>query len=1067
MYGAKKNSVLIVDDETANIIALTHILQSEYTIYVAKSGTAAIAAAKKHLPDVILLDVLMPEMDGYAVIAALKSAAKTRNIPVIFITGLSDADAEEKGLALGAADYMAKPFSSARVKLRVLNQIKLLEQLRSNEYDIMKYKLANDALKIALWDMDIVGGDPDNPGSRITWTPEFRQMLGFSGESDFPNVLRSWSDRLHPEDREDTLNAFAAHLNDYSGQTPYNLECRLMMKTGEYRIFHALGSASRDNAGVPARVAGTLMDITEKKRTEYKAKQRAEAEMLNQAKSSFLANMSHEIRTPMNAIWGITEILMQSDSLPEELSEGLSRIHASCGLLLGIINDILDFSKIEAGKMDIMPASYDAAGLINDSAQLNMMRLGDKALKFEIHVDEGIPAKLIGDELRIKQILNNLLSNAFKYTDTGKVTLSASSEPDGKEGVTLILSVRDTGLGMTKEQIDRLFEEYSRFNEDNGRTIEGTGLGMAITYRLLDLMGGQIIVESEYGEGSVFTVRLPQGVADTETLGKDLADRLQQFRGLDNMEPKKNAQIVREPMPYGSVLVVDDVETNLYVATGLMKPYGLKIETVSSGAAAIGRVKAGNVYDVVFMDHMMPHMDGIEAVRQIRGLGYDRPVVALTANAVAGQADVFLQNGFDAFVSKPIDVRKLDAVLNKLVRDRHPADVVENARRQAAKAAGNGAAQRQLGSLLKESFIRDARKAVAALENAAVGDEEGLRVFTLAVHGIKGALTNIGEPGLSRLAAKLEKAGRENDTAQITALTSVFLSGLRALLEKIEPKQTEDSTDKDPEYLRDRLLSVRDLCAEYNRKGALDVLEEIKHCSKKTRAVLDEIMSLVLQSEFAEAGIAAEAYAGGLPSEEDGTGAALPAGMEIDGLDMEKGLEKFNSDLETYLKILRSYAVSVRLLLGPAENTGEDALDEYRIAVHSIKGTSLDIYANPVGNRAALLEQAAKAGDLGYIRDNNPSFLEAARKLLCDIEDMLSARKTDIQKPSKDCPDTETLARLLIACRDYDIGGADGAMTVIDSYAYDADDGLVDWLRENVDMMNFSEIVERLEKSIQ
>ena len=1188
MVNERKNSVLIVDDENSNIMALTHILSPEYTVYAAKSGQSALAAAQKHMPDVILLDVIMPEMDGYAVISKLKNITETKNIPVIFITGLSDADDEEKGLALGAADYIPKPFSPALVKLRVLNQIKLIEQFHSNEYDIMKYKLSNDALNIALWDMDVISGDPVNPGNRFTWSQEFRHMLGFSGKEDFPDVFHSWSGRLHPGDREKVLSAFEAHLNDQTGKTPYDIECRLKMKNGEYRCFRALGATRRDNTGAPIRAAGALMDITEQKRMEREiaqamekikadahwymsildaiplpvsvtdadmnwtfvnkavedflgtkredmfgkhcgnwnssicntgdcgiacakrglkrtffnkedssyqidveilrniqgetagfievvqditnvqklAQQRAEAEITSQSKSAFLANMSHEIRTPMNAIWGITEILMQNDTLPRAVMEGLGRIHSSCHMLLGIINDILDFSKIEAGKLDIMPSGYDVASIINDSIQLNIMRAGDKPVEFKVQVDENIPAQLIGDELRIKQILNNLLSNAFKYTDTGTVTLTASSEPDG-EGATLILSVRDTGHGMTRKQVEKLFEEYSRFNVDGGRTIEGTGLGMAITYRLLSLMNGDIHVESKPGKGSLFTVRLPQGVADAGVMGSELAESLQKFSPR-YMTGGKKIQVVREPMPYGSVLVVDDVETNLYVAEGLMKPYKLKIDTAASGIEAIDRVKSGKVYDIIFMDHMMPEMDGIEAAKRIRALDYTNPVVALTANAVVGQADLFLQNGFDAFISKPIDIRNLNAVLNKFIRDKQPAEVIEAALRQTGARGSNDGGQPGVNPLLLESFISDARKTVTILEdlsqNDGIGSEEGLRKLTAAVHGIKSALASIGESGLSEAARKLDLAGRNRDAGMITDSFADFLNGLRTLLEKLEPKREADGADGDIAALREKLLDVQELCADYNRKGALDILAEIKQkgCSNKTQAAIDGIIGLVLHSEFDEAESAAALYASGLMEESQNGIAALISKKEIAGLDIAKGLERYDGDGETYLKILRSYAASIRPLLGATGTIGGDGLASYEITVHGIKGASRDIYAGPVGESAWELEKAAKTGDLDYINKNTPAFLESAWKLINDLDAMLLAINAENPKPKKDKPDSEALSRLLEACEMYDMDGVDAAMAEIDGYQYEADGGLAEWLRENADIMNFEQIVQRL-----
>jgi len=596
-------------------------------------------------------------------------------------------------------------------------------------------------------------------------------------------------------------------------------------------------------------------------------------EIASKTKSAFLANMSHEIRTPMNAILGVTEILTQNENLPENVDEGLEKIYGSCDLLLGIINGILDFSKIEAGKFDIVPAQYKTASLINDSINLNTMYIDGKPIEFELLIDENVPAKLIGDELRIKQILNNLLSNAFKYTDSGKVALSVKSESAaGTDGncITLILSVADTGYGMTNEQLGKIFDEYSRFTQSKNTT-EGTGLGLAITKRLVTLMGGTIHVESEPNKGSLFVVELPQEAADSEVLGKEVVENLRSFRA-NYMSHRKRGQITRDPMPYGSVLIVDDVETNLYVAAGLMKLYRLQIDTVMSGLEAINRIKDGKAYDIIFMDHMMPGMDGIEAAKQLRNLGYKAPVVALTANAVAGQADVFLQNGFDEFISKPIDIRQLNLVLNKLVRDKYPPEVVEAARQQKINGNGKDAMRgvftmnQQTDTLLMESFVRDVLKVITMLEKLERKadwheHEEDLQMFTIMVHGIKSSLRNIGKTELSELAYKLEIAGRERNIDAVNASAPGFLNQLRELLEKITPTAEEAGEDKDIEELCGKLRAIQEKCADYNRKGALDLLADIKNCSKETRAVLNNIKELVLHSGFDEAVNAADAYA--------------------------------------------------------------------------------------------------------------------------------------------------------------------------------------------------------------
>jgi len=393
------------------------------------------------------------------------------------------------------------------------------------------------------------------------------------------------------------------------------------------------------------------------------------AESSNRSKGYFLAQMSHEIRTPMNAILGISEIQLSNKELPAEMEEGYRRIHESGSLLLNIINDILDFSKIDAGRLEIVYNKYDVPSLINDAAQLNHLRFKGKQLDFIVNLDENTPYTLIGDELRIKQILNNLLSNAFKYTEEGKVEFSVRAENADDETVTIVFNIRDTGQGMTESQVSRIFDEYSRFNLETNRSISGTGLGMNITKHLIDLMNGSISVQSEPGKGTEFIVCLPQVRFDNAVCGYETAKNLHEFKYRSAALHKKT-QIVHKQIPQSKVLIVDDVSSNIYVAKGMLSPYGLMIDTASSGFEAIKKIEDGNVYDIIFMDHMMPKMDGIETVKIIRSTGYNNPIIALTANALIGQEKIFLENGFDDFISKPIDSHRMDNILNEYIQKR-------------------------------------------------------------------------------------------------------------------------------------------------------------------------------------------------------------------------------------------------------------------------------------------------------------------------------------------------------------------------------------------------------------
>jgi CheY-like chemotaxis protein len=572
--------------------------------------------------------------------------------------------------------------------------------------------------------------------------------------------------------------------------------------------------------------------------------------------------MSHEIRTPLNAILGITEILMQKATLPPDISEALIKIYSSGYLLLGIINDILDLSKIEAGKLELIPVKYHIASMIHDTTQLNIMRIGNKNIKFELEVDPFVPAELFGDELRVKQILTNLLSNAFKYTDKGKVVLSVSAKYEDRvkdPHVKLIFRVSDTGQGMTPDQLSKLFDEFSRFNLEANRMTEGAGLGMSITKKLVQMMEGHISVESEPGEGSTFTVYLSQKSVGADPLGEEEVKNLQSFRSTTVAEMK--APLICEPMPYGRVLVVDDVETNLYVAKGLLSPYGLSIDMVSSGFEAIDRIRAGNVYDIVFMDHMMPKMDGIEAAKTMRDLGYANPIVALTANAVAGQAQMFMLSGFDEFISKPIDIRRLNAILIKLIRDKQSPELIEKTRNEARENSPDGESDSSLSLELAAVFVNDARKAVQILETIhakqGVLADEDIQSYIINTHSMKSALLNIGEEEVSEFAKKLEAAGRERNIAVISTETPAFLNDLRGIIKKITPKEEENSgkDDDDMALLQEKMLIFRAACTVYDKKAAKEVIIELKKkkWSQKTRLLLNTLTERLLHSEFEEA----------------------------------------------------------------------------------------------------------------------------------------------------------------------------------------------------------------------
>jgi signal transduction histidine kinase/CheY-like chemotaxis protein len=685
------------------------------------------------------------------------------------------------------------------------------------------------------------------------------------------------------------------------------------------------------------------VDITEL----YNAKEQAET--ANRVKSDFLARMSHEIRSPMNAILGITEMLLEKEGLPQDMAEALDKVHDSGYLLLNIINDILDLSKIESGRMELAPINYDVNSVINDTVQLNVLRFENKPIHFSLKVDENVPATLFGDDLRIKQILNNIISNSFKYTESGEVEMSVSAVVSGAgRPVMLIFKVRDTGRGMTQEQIDRLFEDYSRFNVAANRQIEGTGLGMSITKHFIDMMGGEINVKSEPGKGSEFTIQIPQGYVDSAVLGREGANSLQQSYVGRKSRQKKVSNINREYMPYGRVLVVDDMEPNLYVARGLLAPYGLSMETSSNGPEAIEKIKNGQTFDIIFMDHYMPEMDGMETVKIIRDLGYKNPIVALTANALVGQARIFLENGFDGLISKPIDTRQLDSTLNKLIRDKYPPETVEAARQ------------------LKSKIEKKAKPELPDLSN------------------LKALVVDDFQPNLNMAAGMLRKFNMQADCV---------LSGEEAVerIKNGEPEYNIIFMDlMMPEM--DGLIAtrlIRSLKTEYAKNIPVIALSAITtdETEDKKKQLFKAGFQAILSKPLTVAKV--EAFI------KDWIGDNLENPLEkkekdvkidIPGVDEERIMDIYGGDMDIFLPVLRSYLSVIPDSLEKMGKVSAETLPQYTVTVHGLKSTSDSIGAEQARKMALELEMAAKAGNLALIEAKNGALIQYVKELLANIQ---------------------------------------------------------------------------------
>jgi CheY-like chemotaxis protein/two-component sensor histidine kinase len=786
-----------------------------------------------------------------------------------------------------------------------------------------------------------------------------------------------------------------------------------------------------------------------------------QAEKANKTKSSFLANMSHEIRTPMNAIIGMAELALREEISPEAQDMILS-IKSAGNNLLSIINDILDFTKIESGKLEIVDADYLFSSLIQDVIGIIRTRISEKPIDFFVYVDPMMPNRLRGDEVRLRQVLLNILSNAVKYTKEGHVKLSVTFSITGKSA-SLVCEVSDTGIGIRPENMKELFSDFAQFDKVANKGIEGTGLGLAITRNLAKLMKGEVRAESEYGRGSVFTAVLPQQVNDPEPyvcvrssekkrvlayeprplyaeslmasltglgLAKvELAADPVAFSHLFSLESynyvfvptsfytqaqhilgaakeremgKPRAKLIlmaeksdilgqdshstvfmpifglplasilndqdlvsrphggrrtaqtRFTAPGARVLVVDDIVTNLKVAAGLMAPYGVTVDTCESGEESVRMVR-DNHYDVVFMDHMMPGMDGLEATAAIRALpeGRDVPIVALTANAISGVREMFLSKGLNDFISKPIDPLKLEAMLFTWIpREMHVREF-----QQVAPEP-----RKVLGLDAPDGPAPDAAPRA-----------EGSAPMPPGVFRVSGAPD--GPPPSAPPAA----------------------SGVPVLLGNAADDYGED--DEDPVY----------------------------------SAIIN---------------------------------------FEVEGVDMAEGLERLAGDASLFLEVLEAFVrftpkVLEQVRRGPEQNT----LKDYAVAVHGVKGSCYNIGARHVGALAERQELAAKAGNLMETRAGHSNFMETSEKLVSRLRRLLdSVGEMDDGQDfgevicQEGSPPLETLEMIYRASENFDVAAIDELVTSMERQNYESGTELIDWLREQTDNLEYESITEKLAK---
>ena len=803
----QEQTVLIVDDAPANLGVIEDYLDAyNFEIVVARDGEEGIAIAHSMQPDLILLDVMMPGIDGFETCRRLKADESTQNIPVIFMTALNNIEDKLKGFEAGGVDYLIKPLQEQEVLARVKTHLALRNMQKQLEaknvklqQKIRECQRAEDTIKQQNEFLNNVIESLSDPFYVIN-------VADYSIA-----IANSAAHKLSGHSKLTTCHAVGSHQKTFCDgfddhcplksvletKKPVIVEQVHFDKAGHARHFELHAFPVFNRKGHVIQMIEYAIDITERKRADAELqKAKKAAETANCAKSEFVANMSHEIRTPMSAIIGFTKLALETEDINKR-REYLTYIDMSSQSLLGIINDILDFSKIEAGKLDMEAITFSLDEVSKKLSNLLGTKIEEKGLTLCIDIDKNLPRYLLGDPLRLGQILTNLITNAIKFTQEGVINIKIDKVAALEdERIELHFSVQDTGLGISQEVIPHLFDAFTQADGSTTRKFGGTGLGLAICKHLVRMMGGDIWVESQFGKGSAFhfTAIFTIQVEPIEPFEKSPLP--------EAIKTKKNN------LKGARILLVEDNIFNQKVAQEIMAKKELAISIAKNGKEALTML-ADSDFDAVLMDIQMPEMDGYEASQLIRKKPkYNQlPIIAMTANAMSGDREKCLAAGMDDYVTKPIDAKQLFTTLKKWIKTgivpridliSSEVECIEKYRLEEyrndflpdklpginIKSALNlfEGDENFLKNMLKY-FYQEYQNAIPELHEAV--NEADLKTARRLVHTVKGIAGYFSAYSLEKAAKELESALRQEKLDNLMVLLENFEGALAQLLESI------------------------------------------------------------------------------------------------------------------------------------------------------------------------------------------------------------------------------------------------------------------------------------------